>query len=58
MPTLDYYGYEHEDAINGMVIEWDGQPGNRDGWGGFPMNVHLAVEKDKKNTCLQVMINF
>eukprot|EP00983_Pelagomonas_calceolata_P103683 1158939-Pelagomonas_calceolata.AAC.3 len=29
MPTLDYYGYEHEDAINGFVAEFDGQPGNR-----------------------------
>jgi len=53
MPTLDYYGFEHEDAINGFVAEYDGQPGNRDGWGGFPLNLHLAVEKDKKNTCLQ-----
>jgi len=29
MPTLDYYGFEHEDAINGFVAEFDGQPGNR-----------------------------
>jgi hypothetical protein len=26
MPTLDYYGFEHEDAINGIVAEYDGQP--------------------------------
>lgn len=31
MPTLDYYGFEHEDAINGFVAEYDGQPFNR--WG-------------------------
>jgi hypothetical protein len=29
MPTLDYYWFEHEDAINGFVAEYDGQPGNR-----------------------------
>lgn len=29
MPTLDYYGYEHEDAITGFVAEYDGQPFNR-----------------------------
>ncbi|KAF5834443.1 hypothetical protein DUNSADRAFT_8906 [Dunaliella salina] len=58
MPTLDYYGYEHEDAINGFVAEFDGQPGNRDGWGGFPLNLHLAIEKDKTNMCLQGEGNF
>ena len=25
----------------------------RDGWGGFPLDIQLAVEKDKVNTCIQ-----
>ncbi len=29
MPTLDFYGFEHDDAISGFVAEWDGQPFNR-----------------------------
>ena len=29
MPTLDYYGYEHEDAITGFVAEYDSQIFNR-----------------------------
>ena len=31
MPTLDYYGFEHEDAITGIVAEYDIQPFNRCG---------------------------
>jgi len=53
MPTLDYYGYEHEDAITGFVAEYDSQLMNRDGWCGFPLSINLAVEKDKTSTCLQ-----
>lgn len=53
MPTLDYYGYEHEDAITGFVAEYDAQPFNRDGWGGVPMDLTVTVEKDKTTTCLQ-----
>ncbi|KAJ9516545.1 hypothetical protein QJQ45_015102 [Haematococcus lacustris] len=53
MPTLDYYGFEHEDAINGIVAEYDGQVFTRHGWGGVPLNVHLALEKDKTNLCVQ-----
>ena len=29
MPTLDYYGHEHEDAITGFVAEYDSQIFNR-----------------------------
>ena len=29
MPTLDYYGFEHEDAITGFVAEYDAQIFNR-----------------------------
>jgi hypothetical protein len=29
MPTLDYYGWEHEDAITGFVAEISRQPFNR-----------------------------
>ena len=31
MPTLDYYGFEHEDAITGFVAEYDSQIFNRYG---------------------------
>ncbi|KAI8472281.1 MAG: hypothetical protein J3K34DRAFT_519900 [Monoraphidium minutum] len=53
MPTLDYYGFEHEDAITGFVAEWCGQPFNRNGWGGVPLDATVTVEKDKANLCLQ-----
>uniref|UniRef100_A0A7R9V4P2 AIG1-type G domain-containing protein n=1 Tax=Chlamydomonas euryale TaxID=1486919 RepID=A0A7R9V4P2_9CHLO len=53
MPTLDYYGFEHEDAITGFVADYEAQFLNRDGWGGVPFDLHLAVEKDKSSTCLQ-----
>eukprot|EP00878_Enallax_costatus_P011450 GHUV01011954.1.p2 GENE.GHUV01011954.1~~GHUV01011954.1.p2 ORF type:complete len:434 (+),score=125.86 GHUV01011954.1:1557-2858(+) len=53
MPTLDYYGFEHEDAITGFVAEYSAQPFNRDGWGGYPVDITATVEKDKTNTCLQ-----
>ncbi|KAG1671540.1 hypothetical protein FOA52_011262 [Chlamydomonas sp. UWO 241] len=53
MPTLDYYGYEHEDAITGFVADYEAQFFNHDGWGGLPFDLHLAVEKDKATTCLQ-----
>eukprot|EP00775_Hariotina_reticulata_P001040 gene1040-1378_t len=53
MPTLDYYGYEHEDAITGFVAEYSAQPFNRDGWGGFPLDMTATIEKDKTTTCLQ-----
>lgn len=29
MPTLDYYGFEHEDAITGFVAEYEAQVFNR-----------------------------
>jgi hypothetical protein len=54
MPTLDYYGLEHEDAISGVVLERDGVLLGRDGWGGFPYDLTLCVEKDKTSMCLQV----
>ncbi len=53
MPTLDYYGYEHEDAITGFVAEWSAQPFNVDGWGGIPVDLTLTLEKDKTTTCVQ-----
>jgi hypothetical protein len=54
MPTLDYYGFEHEDAITGFVADYSAQPFNKDGWGGVPFDVTATVEKDKTTTCLQV----
>lgn len=57
MPTLDYYGFEHEDAITGFVAEFSSQPFNRDGWGGVPLDCTLCIEKDKTTTCLQVRGN-
>eukprot|EP00798_Chlamydomonas_sp_ICE-L_P010149 gene10149-8052_t len=53
MPTLDYYGHEHEDAITGFVAEHMTFLGHKNGWGGVPVDVHLAVEKDKSSLCLQ-----
>ncbi|WIA36062.1 hypothetical protein OEZ86_007418 [Tetradesmus obliquus] len=57
MPTLDYYGFEHEDAITGFVAEYSAQPFNRDGWGGVPLDVTATIEKDKTTTCLQAEAN-
>jgi hypothetical protein len=53
MPTLDYYGLEHEDAVSGIVAERDGVLFSRDGWGGVPFDVTLCLEKDKSSMCLQ-----
>lgn len=46
--------FEHEDAITGFVAEWGGQPFNRAGWGGLPLDMTVTVEKDKSSTCVQV----
>lgn len=54
MPTLDYYGWEHEDAITGFIAEWSAQLAHRHGWGGVPFDVTACIEKDKTTTCLQV----
>jgi len=53
MPTLDYYGWEHEDAITGVVADWKGQPGCRRGYGGVPARLTATLEKDKTTACLQ-----
>lgn len=39
--------------LTGFVAEYSAQPFNRDGWGGFPLDVTATIEKDKTNTCLQ-----
>jgi len=36
------------------VAEWGGQPFNRAGWGGLPVDMTVTVEKDKNNLCVQV----
>lgn len=56
IPSQDYYGHEHDDPLNGIVMQYEAQPFNRDGWGGLPMDLTLCVEKDKTTFCLQVRV--
>ena len=53
IPTVDYYGFEHEDAVSGFVAEYEAQALNAFGWGGLPCDLTLCVEKDKKSLCFQ-----
>lgn len=40
-------------GCTGFVAEYSAQPFNRDGWGGFPLDMTATIEKDKTTTCLQ-----
>ncbi|GIL74794.1 hypothetical protein Vretifemale_4702 [Volvox reticuliferus] len=53
IPSQDYYGPEHEDPLNGLVLQYESQPFARHGWGGLPFDLTVCVEKDKSSLCLQ-----
>ncbi|GFR46255.1 hypothetical protein Agub_g7807 [Astrephomene gubernaculifera] len=53
IPSQDYYGPEHDDPLNGIVLQYEAQPFARAGWGGIPFDLTLCVEKDKTSACLQ-----
>ncbi|GLI69475.1 hypothetical protein VaNZ11_014107 [Volvox africanus] len=53
IPSQDYYGPEHEDPLNGLVLQYESQPFARHGWGGLPFDLTVCLEKDKSSLCLQ-----
>ncbi|MEW5307936.1 MAG: hypothetical protein WDW36_010304 [Sanguina aurantia] len=46
-------GTERQDGINGVHLTYKGQPFNRSGYGGFPADFSMCLNKDKKQLSMQ-----
>lgn len=47
-------GTERQDNIGGIHLAYRGQPFNRNGYGGYPMDLSVYLEKEKKTLNVQV----